>query len=149
MLGRLATWLRILGFDAASVRDSQRRRMLERSFLERRILLTREAKLARAHAFRLILIPQEYWPDQLAHLWAELKMARVNPGDLFTLCTECNAPLEKLEKDKLDPKRVPTKVWGHQSKYFSCPRCRKIFWPGSHVDSSLLRLKDLGIVKDS
>lgn len=147
MLGRLGKWLRILGFDAAFVKESQRRRMLERTFLERRILLTRELKLAQAHAFGLVLVHQEDWPSQLKTVWKALDLKPIQSHKLFQRCTECNVPIKKMTKAELERRRVPPKVREYQTDFFTCPKCRKIFWQGTHVDNSLVSLKKLGIVE--
>ncbi|MBI4668731.1 MAG: hypothetical protein HY747_06035 [Elusimicrobia bacterium] len=60
-------------------------------------------------------------------------------------CTECNRPLKKIPKSKIDPKKIPPKVFEFQQEFYFCEKCRKIFWSGSHVDKTMARLKEIGI----
>lgn len=145
MLGRLCRWLKILGFDAAFVAVSQRKRMLERSFLERRVLITREAKLANAHAYKLVILRDQHWEDQLSILWKTLELGPAPRAKIFSRCGGCNLPIKKIPKSKIEPKKIPEKVLACQEDFFTCPKCEKIFWEGSHVDNTLKRLKEIGI----
>lgn len=146
MLGRLAKWLRLLGFDAADVKVHERRRMLERSFLERRILVTREAKLEKAHAFKgVLVIRAQHWWDQLEFLWAKLKLGAVAPKRIFSRCSECNKPLKKILKSNPAVAKAPPKVYAYHDTFHSCPKCKKIFWPGTHLNNTISRLKKINI----
>src|SRR3989338_8207156 len=109
MLGRLAQWLRILGFDAKLLAVSQRKRMLEQSFLERRILITQEAKLYNAHAYKLVILREQHWWDQLARVWKTLALGPVSSDQIFSRCTGCNQETKKIPKSKIDPKEIPPK----------------------------------------
>ncbi len=145
MLGRLCQWLRILGFDTAYVHVSQRKKMLERSFLERRVLVTREAKLASAHAYKLVFLREQHWPDQLLKLWKELELGPVSVKKIFSRCTQCNLPIKKVPKSKLDLNKIPEKVRENQKEFFACPKCKKLFWEGTHATNTLDRLEAIGI----
>ncbi|MBI2070796.1 MAG: hypothetical protein HYT79_09385 [Elusimicrobia bacterium] len=145
MLGRLCTWLRLLGYDAAFVQESQRKSMLEKSFLERRILLTRETKLAHAHAYRTVILRDQHWWDQLNTVWKTLDLGPVARKAVFSRCSGCNIPLKKIPKAKIDPKKIPPKVLLHHDEFHGCFKCRKIFWPGSHLDITMARLETIGI----
>ena len=49
----------------------------------------------------------------------------------FTLCLECNQPLEARSKEQVK-ELVPLYVFQTQSQYMTCPACRRIYWRGTH-----------------
>ncbi|MEK6543239.1 MAG: Mut7-C RNAse domain-containing protein [Elusimicrobiota bacterium] len=145
MLGRLARWLRIIGYDTVTVGAQARKRLPERSFLEKRVIVTREARLKDAHAYKVVFLRQQHWPQQLAALWKELGLPAVDSKRMFTRCGTCNRPLKRIAKLRLDPTKIPPKVYAFHKIFHTCPRCNKIFWPGSHLDLTIGRLKDIHI----
>ncbi|MFC1521033.1 Mut7-C RNAse domain-containing protein [Elusimicrobiota bacterium] len=149
MVGRLTTWLRILDFDAVQVKESQRNKLLERSFLENRTILTRETQLASAHSFGLALITTEHWQDQIKELWKILKLKRIDKKRVFTRCTQCNHSVKKIAKSNIRKGKVPPRILETINDFSQCPKCRKIFWAGSHVDNTIASLKEIGILKNA
>ncbi|MBI4370233.1 MAG: hypothetical protein HY547_08400 [Elusimicrobia bacterium] len=145
MLGRLCQWLRLAGYDAAFVMAHERRGMLERSFLEKRAILTRETKLEKAHSYKILILRQQHYWDQIPYVWKNFSLPAVNTDDLFSRCVICNTPVEIVSKIALKPDEVPPKVYAHQNEFSRCPRCRKIYWRGSHVTNTINKLKIMGL----
>ncbi len=51
----------------------------------------------------------------------------------FTRCSLCNNLLQSVEKkDIIDD--LPLKVKIHFEDFYYCPKCDKIYWPGTHYD---------------
>lgn len=129
MLGRLATWLRILGFDAAYSRqeDSQ---LVARARREGRILLTRDTRLlARRDAPPHLLIAGERVAEQLREVAGALGLDLTRPA--AARCPRCNTRLEALSRAEAAG-RVPAFVWSQHAAFSTCPACRRVYWPGTH-----------------
>ena len=130
MLGRLARWLRILGYDTAYDAFAEDDALLAISAREDRMLLTRDRPLfERAPEGTCLHIDDDDLDDQLAQLVLELGLSL--DREPFTRCLTCNTPIEALE-DVAD--RVPDYVLATQDTFFECPDCEQVFWRGTHVD---------------
>jgi hypothetical protein len=131
MLGRLAARLRLLGYDTLTVHD------LADSEVTRlaagRILLTRDAALARTQAVPAHFVVATSPREQLAEVLAALDLSP-DPARLFTRCTLCNTLVEPADEATVD---VPDGVRGRGLAFFRCPGCDHVYWRGSHVDRIL------------
>lgn len=134
MLGKLAIWLRIMGYDCAFVPHDRRDTGL--MLLEARepgaVLLTRDTRLeAHRHEVRLLVFREQRWRDQLRKLLKELPLF---PDETlyFTRCTRCNEPLVPISREEA-LKTVPPKTAEHDYPFTRCPTCNKIYWPGTHL----------------
>lgn len=138
MLGRLARWLRAMGYDTLYLGPADDRRLLQLASSEDRILLTRDGKLARLAGALGCLIRADQLDRQLAEAVEKLSLAPQNSAWL-SRCLECNALLEPRPKATLNG-LVPEYVFATQSEFTGCPGCGKIYWAGSHADRMLARL---------
>ncbi len=136
MLGRLARYLRFLGFDAAYERDIAGARLVARAQGEGRILLSRdtgifEMKVVSGGAVRALLLRSSNTMEQLRQVAREAGIAAF--PELPSRCVECNGLLEELapaEARQLSPPYVrATQV---EISYCSC--CHHAVWRGSHWD---------------
>ncbi len=139
MLGRLARWLRILGYDAAYA-DLPDDALVALAQAEGRVLLTRDTRLVRRpdvgpHAF----IQHDRVQDQLRQVTAAFDL---RPGRAGTRCLRCNVALEALPRDAAAG-RVPPYVWHTQQQFVRCPACARIYWPGTHWDHMTRELSGL------
>jgi len=137
MLGKLASWLRILGWDAEYVKGKSTEELLDRAKTEGRILLTRRQGIDNE---RVIFIESEILVDQLRQL-EELYKILTN-SEPFTRCIDCNVVLQAVDKAEVKGK-VPFYTFQTQQEFSRCPRCGKIFWPGSHHAAMLRKIKGL------
>jgi hypothetical protein len=48
-------------------------------------------------------------------------------------CLQCNVPLEKLTREQARPS-VPFFIYQIHHDFRGCPKCRKVYWPGDHVE---------------
>ncbi len=138
-LGRLARYLRLAGFDCLYSRDAEDAALAEMA-AQGRILLTRDLGLLKRNA-----VTHGYWVRatapraQLAEVLARFDLYdRVQP---FSLCLRCNEPLEPLPREDARD-RVPEGVWRTQDRFACCPRCRRVYWRGSHYDRMRALLAD-------
>jgi uncharacterized protein len=132
-VGRLARWLRALGYDAsyhAQIGDAE---LVREAAAEGRVLLTRDRDLTKRRAIqtgavRAVLIRDDDVRIQLRQVFAELAL------DLrrsLTRCIECNAELQPRLADRV-VERVPPFVRSTQSRYSECPACGRVYWAGTH-----------------
>jgi uncharacterized protein with PIN domain len=131
MLGSLATYLRMCGYDAAYALDDHRGteaddELLAAARAEDRTLLTRDIQLAERAGDRGFCLDSRDVTDQLRDLrdaGLDLSLA-----DQPARCGSCNGPVERLadgERAAHAPDDRP--VW-------ACSRCGQQFWKGSHWD---------------
>lgn len=140
MLGTLATYLRMCGYDAAyaldrEVEDDDRLREIARA--EGRTLLTRDRQLA-ADAGDSVLLASRDVSDQLRELAAagfDLSMA-----DRPSRCGRCNGRLDAVAATETTPGDVPN---ADEDDVWRCLDCGQYFWEGSHWDDVAETLADL------
>jgi hypothetical protein len=134
-LGRLASYLRMLGFDTSYRNDFGDVELAEISVVEKRILLTRDRGLLKrdkvTHGF---LIKTRDPKEQLLSVVRRFELGRlINP---FSRCISCNGMLELVEKDNVIDQLEP-KTKKYFNKFKRCSICRKVYWAGSHHERML------------
>jgi len=131
MLGRLARWLRTLGFDTASDPTAPDADLVRQVAVEGRVLLTRDRHLLRElRPGRALEIESEVPLEQLRQVVGTLQIAA--PPELFARCLLCNAPLADVPAAE-QATVVPVASQGLPGPVRRCLRCRRVYWPGSHV----------------
>ena len=138
MLGRLARWLRVLGYDTSWDAGIDDEELARRAAREDRILLTCDRKLAaeRRPTRCLVLAPG----DPLEQLRRVVEHFDLDAGGpLFLRCTQCNAPLEEVEK-RVVSDLVPERTLRELDRFTRCPRCGRVYWEGSHTRRMRLAL---------
>ncbi len=121
-LGRLARWLRLLGWDA---------RLVEKAPPAGRpgwVVLSRRRALANRPG--VLIIESDTLQDQLAQVLNEIA-AEPSPDKFFTRCLDCNQPVVLISKDEAMG-QAPEHVLHTSPRFTRCPQCGKVFWPGSH-----------------
>lgn len=133
MLGRLAKWLRILGYDTSHYPSISDDDLIEKALAEKRTVLTRDSRLAERKVIRdLLLVKSENPKEQLKQV---IKEKRLNSfAYLFSRCLVCNEPVFPLKKEVTRDK-VPDYVYQTQDSFQQCPNCRRIYWSGSHLQN--------------
>ena len=127
-LGRLARWLRILGFDAEFMRTWEENRVMV-ARRENRIILTRKHSLATSP--EVILIRNDRVQDQLCELAAHFDLRAGHRPCIR--CSMCNSLLEGVSRDEVRG-LVPEYTYHTQKRFSRCPLCHRIYWKGSHCD---------------
>ncbi|MFQ6079907.1 MAG: Mut7-C RNAse domain-containing protein [Thermodesulfobacteriota bacterium] len=140
MLGRLAKWLRILGYDTLYLRGNDWQTLKEKG--RGRILLTRTMKLPHGGNFRRVTPVGEDNPDlQLRSVIKELGL-KIDEHRFFSRCLICNRQLEKIPKEEVEG-RVPDFVFSTYSEFNSCPTCSRIYWKGTHQENMRKKILEL------
>ncbi len=147
-LGKLAKWLRILGYDSAYYQKKDAPGLIIKALREERVLLTRSPGLSRYKGVRTVIIKHDHVEDQIEQVTDELELP-LKEEEVFRICVECNAPLEDISKKNAEGK-VPEYVFRAQEEFKQCPKCDKIFWKGTHRDmvSGWLEKKGIGRRKE-
>lgn len=141
MLGRLAKWLRIAGFDVLYSNRFSDDELVALSRNEGRILLSRDTRLlVRKSVLQFIFLESEKVQDQIRQIFDTTHTVHL-PG-ILTRCLECNEILSAITRDKVQ-ERVPPYVFQTQSNFKYCQQCQKIFWGGTHRQVVLHTLEKL------
>jgi uncharacterized protein len=141
MLGRLARWLRAMGYDTLYPGQAEDRRLLQLACAEDGILVTRDRMLARLAEPRSCLIRGERVDDQVVEAVQHLALDP-DDTDWLSRCLDCNAPLEQGSRESLE-ELVPEHVFATHTNFMRCPSCAKIYWAGSHANHMVERLSQL------
>ena len=129
-LGRLAKWLRILGFDARYFKEGNAGSLIIEALREERIILTRNHHLPKSSGVKIVVLEAEKIKDELSEA---LKALKIQPDSemMFSRCILCNEKLVDIEKEKIKD-RVPEYVYKTQEDFIACPKCKRIYWQGTH-----------------
>lgn len=131
MLGRLAKWLRLLGYDTAYENDATDHELARRSRAEGRVLLTRDRELANRRGLRTLLIQSQALEEQVQEVEEAFGLP---PDPALSRCSVCNVVVEQVSPAEVAD-RVPPYVLETQSEFRLCPGCGRVYWPGSHVQA--------------
>jgi len=137
MLGTLARWLRILGYDTLFVADQPDGSLVRLARMENRVILTRDHELAHRRGVKAVLIESEILEDQLAQLRRELG---IDDHRAFSRCPVCNALLQPADRATVEA-QVPAYILQTQTEFRRCPGCHRIYWPGSHWNNMQMKLE--------
>jgi len=142
MLGSLARWLRLLGYDALYSRDAEDADLALAARRRGRVLVTRDRELAgRGLTGRVVLITSQRLREQWLELARECGL-RPRRRSLLTRCGECNTrvvPLPRTSARRL----VPPYVYATRRRFRRCPSCGRVFWRATHVTGIASRLEEL------
>ena len=143
MLGSLAKWLRILGFDTfyanAEITD---RELLSIAKDENRIIISRDKELilmGKKENLDVIEIKNIDLDEQLNQV---LKRVSIDEKLVLSRCNLCNSILNQIEKDKVEGK-VPKKVFDNNDKFWFCNKCNKFYWLGSHYNKIINKINEI------
>lgn len=129
-LGRLARYLRLLGFDSYYRNDLDDAGVARISAGESRTVLTRDRALLQQKIITHGFFVRAVRPlDQVREVLARLDLYRqVQP---FTRCTRCNGVLEVVDKDAVLEQLQP-KTRRYYDEFRRCAACGQLYWKGSH-----------------
>jgi uncharacterized protein with PIN domain len=144
MLGRLAKWLRIFGFDTLYLSEKERKDSVLNSLKENRILLTRDHRLSGKRAWKLILVEKDNLLEQIKQIIVSLNLS-LSEDDLFSRCSACNCAIETVTDKNSIKNEVPGYIYQTHTVFSRCPNCRKIYWMRTHLDLFKKDLKKKGI----
>lgn len=165
MLGHLARWLRIMGYDVAWSPEAEDQTLVRRALDEDRILLTRDRRLPEEWRIRnVVVLDEEHPSDQIRAVVRRFGLEWEE--GLFTRCSRCNEPLDEMNAAEVrarqsgsDPSGgvahgargpehgargpVPDEVLRRARRFHRCPSCGRVYWEGSHTARIRARLDRL------
>jgi uncharacterized protein with PIN domain len=144
-VGKLARWLRMMGYDTPFFDGSDDAQMVATALTESRVILTRDTQIMKrgvvaSGRLKAILITSDQPEQQMRQVTETLNLGRqLRP---FTVCLECNQTLEERSKQQVQ-ELVPPYVFQTQSQYMECPDCHRIYWRGTHWQAMTRKLEKL------
>lgn len=142
MCGRLARWLRILGYDAEFFNETSRSKILMESLKSQRIILTRDTQLSKKKAYKIILITSDKIRQQVKQVIKDLNL-KLNPKEFFSICSICNKKVNKVIDKSEIKDLVPIYIYENINEFYRCPGCNRIYWQGSHYDFFLKEIEKI------
>jgi uncharacterized protein with PIN domain len=149
MLGRLARWLRLLGYDTSYYPHIDDSFLLRLAREEKRILLTRDTRLVKVRGLPdFLLLHENDSFEQLRTVISTFDLtgdieARIFDGDTFlSRCAVCNTLLQEKSKEE-SKSHVPEYVFQTCRIFKYCPECNKYYWKGTHPMRLQKKLKEI------
>jgi len=142
-VGKLAKWLRIMGYDTRFFNGSDDAELVATALAEERMILSRDTQIMKRGVvtngrLKAILIQGDEPEQQMRQVIETLNLdCQFRP---FALCLECNQPLRQRSKQQVED-LVPPYVFRTQSQYMECPACHRIYWRGTHWQAMTERLR--------
>jgi uncharacterized protein with PIN domain len=142
-VGKLAKWLRMMGYDTLFFDGSDDSQMVASALAEGRVILTRDTQIMRRKVvtsgrLKAILIKSDEPEQQIRQVVETLELdCRFRP---FTICLECNQPLGARTREQVKD-LVPPYVFKTQDQFMECPNCCRIYWRGTHWAAMTKRLE--------
>jgi uncharacterized protein with PIN domain len=139
-LGGLAKWLRFCGFDATLVRLAPDKPGTWPPPQPQTHLLTSQVACQRLKRPDLLILAAREPEGQLTEV---IRRLGISPRHLNPLsrCSHCNEPLAPLDRDQVQG-RVPEHVFHYHRRFYECPRCHRVYWPGSHIQGITATLRE-------
>lgn len=131
MLGRLARWLRVMGYDVEYFSRIGDVELIERSELTGRLILTRDTRLVKRRRARgnSFFVTGDHVRDQLRQVVRALDLDL--SARFLSRCLECNVLLGEMERPGAEA-LVPPYVFATQERFLRCPSCGRLYWGGTH-----------------
>lgn len=141
MLGKLARWLRLIGYDTIYDPNLSAKELVKIANEEGRIFITRSRRIAEElGAKNFYIVKSERFKEQLTEIVRELNLD--TETNLFSRCSICNTEIVEVEKSSV-MKLIPEETAKSFDEFYQCPKCGKIYWDGSHTTRILKLLKEI------
>jgi len=131
-LGKLAKYLRMLGFDTLYKNDYGDMEIIEIAKVQKRIILSRDKLLLKSpmvdHGYYVRATEKH---DQLIEVVEKFDLYSLFKS--FTRCMTCNTVLLSKKKETVR-NLIDPDIYRCFNEFFFCPACNKVFWKGSHFD---------------
>jgi uncharacterized protein with PIN domain len=149
MLGRLARWLRLLGYDTLYYSHIEDSLLLRIARQEERTLLTRDTRLVQVRGIKnYLLLTENDTFAQLKKVITECGLIRSGKtleslaAPAVSRCSLCNSVLEYVPKEQAEG-RVPEYVYLTSESFRKCGNCDKFYWEGTHREKLKRKLLEI------
>lgn len=131
-LGRLATYLRMLGFDTLYRNDYEDETLAHLSSTEQRILLTMDRGVLKRSIVTFGYFVRAHQPrEQLVEVLRRYRL--FDQVREFSRCLECNSLIHAVRKEDI-ASGLPQRTNAYFHDFRQCPNCRRVYWKGSHYE---------------
>ncbi|GMI71622.1 hypothetical protein like AT5G24340 [Hibiscus trionum] len=159
MVEGLAKHLRCVGIDAAipHSKKPEPRDLIDQANKEKRVLLTRDAKLLR-HQYliknQIYRVNSLLKNEQLLEV-IEVFQLKISEDQLMSRCTKCNGrfiqkPLtteEAIEAAK-GFQRIPSCLFDKNLEFWQCKDCNQLYWEGTQYHNAVQKFIDVCKLKE-
>jgi len=128
MLGKLARWLRISGYDTLYIRYLSDPKIIALARFEKRFVLTRDLEMQHLEPNLVYLVNSLSIQEQLQEVFERFGLF---PKLNESRCPHCNEILLPISRDQAK-KHVPLFVYQSFNSFTQCPSCKRVYWPGTH-----------------
>ncbi|NWF51765.1 MAG: Mut7-C RNAse domain-containing protein [Nitrospirae bacterium] len=132
MLGRLARWLRLLGFDTLYDSNISDTKLIRIAKEQDRVILTRDTRLVKIRGMQNYLLINSNEPFQ--QLREVIHTLNLNDFHLLARCVICNGKLSRVTDKNEIRDLVPDYVFHNFQNFLRCHECGKIYWEGTHPE---------------
>jgi uncharacterized protein with PIN domain len=140
MLGRLAKWLRLSGFDVLYYPDISDRQVIKIAREQERTILTRDTRMLQCKgAKNAVFIQSDHVSEQLLEM---KNMLDFSDPELAERCVVCNGRLQRVEDRDEVKALVPDYVYHNYGSFTRCGSCGKVYWKGSHYNTIRERIRE-------
>jgi hypothetical protein len=140
-LGKLAKYLRMLGFDTLYENDFEDNEIIAIAENEQRIILTRDKLLLGSdkvtHGYYVRATDKH---EQLKEIVRKFDLKKQFKS--FTRCMTCNTSLLKVDKNDIIDK-IDSDTAMFFDVFYYCKSCEKVFWEGSHFERMEAYIREL------
>ena len=149
-VGKLARWMRMMGYDTVLFKEKDDRQMIRTALAENRVILSKDAEFMKRRlvtngTLKALLVKEDDAKLQVQEVMKTLNLdCHYRP---FSLCLECNETLLARDQDEVRD-LVPPHVFRTQTRYWECPACHRIYWEGTHWRAMARKLADLEAGRD-
>ncbi len=149
MLGRLARWLRLFGYDTLEIRRQENEDdvLLEMAENENRILVSRDRMLVRKaikKGIKAFTVQSSEIMEQIQEIRKEFDI-KIEPE--MDRCTLCNSNIRKAKPEEMELIRAKEYVYpatlGSVTVFWLCDACGQVYWQGKHWDNIMGRIDKL------
>ncbi len=149
MLGRLARWLRLIGYDTLYYPHIEDSRILRIAREEERTLLTRNTRLVKVRGLKdFLLLKENDSFEQLRSVILTFSLIShdtlgksLNMAEL-SRCSLCNQVLDSVPREDAEM-HVPEYVFQTSESFKHCKNCGRFYWKGTHHDLLQKKLKEI------
>lgn len=133
-VGKLAKWLRMMGYDALLFKEQDDGSLVRLALTEDRVVLTKDSQIMKRRVvtngrLKAVFLDDDDPKVQLKKVIETLCLdCQYRP---FSICLECNHHLVERAKEGVRG-RVPPYVFKTQEQFMECPSCHRIYWRGTH-----------------
>jgi hypothetical protein len=131
--GKLARKLRALGFDVVYRGEGQLEEAAKVASAEGRMFLTRSRRLPdKGLDLQVTVVEMDDPREQVREVLTKLKL-EPQEDQYFSRCLMCNEILLTVSKKEEVEGRVPDFIYRSYDAFHACPRCHRVYWPGTHL----------------